>query len=237
MSHFVKRNLLLPLIDFVYSPICFYCMQSVNSGEYLCTECESWLVRLEFESDQHRSLRNELSSISRRLRDIYALYDFVPGGVLQALIHNLKYQQKTNIGIDLGKQLGNAAAEFFSMDESWIILPVPLYPSKERERGYNQSYYISLGIKSVTGAQIDTKSVLRIRNTRSQTMLTTAERRENVSGAFILNRQSPSPENNPVAIIDDVITTGSTIAEIVSILPGKSDVYVFSIAHAPLQSK
>lgn len=229
------RYVVYPAIDFIYAPICYYCQRTVQSGAYLCGECESWLVPLECDSEQHKSLRSEVFSVCRRIRDVYALYDFVPGGVLQELIHNLKYQQKTNIGVDLGKRIGEFAAVNFGMDDSWVLIPVPLHPSKERERGYNQSYYIARGIHSVTGAHVDTRSVRRLRKTRSQTKLTISERQENVSGAFTLQGKRLRSGALNVAVIDDVITTGSTVAELVSVLPDKLNVYAFSIAHAPLQ--
>ncbi len=236
MTQFALRNIIHPAIDFVYPPICLYCQQSVKSGEYLCEECASWLVRLDIESEQHVSLRNEVFAVCQGLRDVYALYDFVPGGVLQGLIHNLKYQQKTSIGIDLGKRIGEAAAKFFGLDDSWILIPVPLHPSKERERGYNQSYYIARGIQKLTGARVDTRTVRRIRKTRSQTKLTTSERQENVAGAFVFDDPRRTLTTQNVAIIDDVITTGSTIAEIVHVLRDELNVFAFSIAHAPMQS-
>lgn len=231
MGEFLRRNIILPAIDFVYSPICFYCRGLVQSGMYLCNECDSWLEQIPYETDLHASLRNEVLSHCQTLLDVYALYEFVPGGVLQTLIHDLKYQQKTTVGIDLGRRLGEAVRAFFGVDDSWIVIPIPLHPSRERERGYNQSYYIAAGIREVTGAPVADKAVHRIRNTRTQTKLTTPERKNNVTSAFVCIDKREILSNRNIAIVDDVITTGATIAEVSRILPKNANIYAFSLAH------
>ncbi len=236
MSEFLKRNLIHPAIDFVYSPICFYCRAPVQSGMYLCVECDSWLEQIPYESEMHMLLRNEVLSHGQSLLDVYALYEFVPGGVLQTLVHDLKYQQKTTIGFDLGKRLGRAVQAFFGVDDSWIVIPVPLHPSRERERGYNQSYYIAEGIRNVSDAKVADKMVYRMRNTRTQTKLTTSERKNNVSSAFTyVDKRNVLPNRN-IAIVDDVITTGATIAEFSRILPKSSNIYAFSLAHSSINA-
>lgn len=233
---FTMRNFIVPVMDFIYSPMCFHCQHPVPSGNYLCSSCSGWLVPLPFESELHTSLRNEVFSHSHIFRDVYSLYEFIPGGILQTLIHHLKYQQKTRVGIDLGRRLGTTAKESLGIDESWILIPVPLYTARERERGYNQAYYIAAGIQEVTGARIDMKSIIRIRKTRTQTKLTTTERKDNVASAFACGN-GDGIEGRSVAIIDDVITTGATITEIAHILPGKNHIYALSLAHSPVHAQ
>lgn len=234
LTQFLMRNLIIPAIDFIYSPICFHCQRPVASGMYMCDECDAWLQTIPYESDLHVSLRGEVLSHCKEIRDVYALYDFQPGGVLQTLIHDLKYQQKTKIGVDLGKRLGRQMRHFFGVDDSWVLIPVPLHPVKGRERGYNQAYYIARGVQQSTGARIDVRSIARLRKTRSQTKLTMTERKANVSGAFVCTAPAETFAAQPVAIIDDVITTGVTISEIVRILPEESRIYAFSLGHAPM---
>ena len=233
---FTMRNFIDPVMDFIYSPMCFHCQHPVPSGNYLCSTCSGWLVTLPFESELHTSLRNEVFSHSHLFRDVYSLYEFIPGGILQTLIHHLKYQQKTRVGVDLGRRLGKTAKEYLGIDESWILIPVPLYTARERERGYNQAYYIAAGIQEVTGARVDMKTIIRIRKTRTQTKLTTPERKDNVASAFAYGNRGVIEERS-VAIIDDVITTGATITEIARILPENNKIYALSLAHSPVHSQ
>jgi ComF family protein len=236
-AEFTKKNFIHPVMDFIYSPMCFHCQHPVPTGNYLCGTCNKWLQRIPFESDLHKSLRHEVFSHAHLFRDVYSLYEFIPGGVLQTLLHDLKYQQKTRIGIDLGRRLGTSAKEFLGIDESWVLIPVPLYPARERERGYNQALFIAAGVHEVTGARVDTKSIIRIRKTRTQTKLTTPERKDNVASAFARGKSGSGTRERSVAIIDDVITTGATITEIARILPESSNIYALSLAHSPVHSQ
>ncbi len=230
----VKRLLIDPLIDFIYAPVCFHCNDALPAGEYWCTRCDTSLERIQTGSDSHKYLREEILAQSANLRDVYALYEFEPGGVLQTLIHELKYRQKTDIGVKLGKRLGTAVKNIFGVDESWILIPIPLHHAKERERGYNQSYYIARGLHEATGARIATNIIERNRNTRTQTKLSMSERMENVSGAFVRHDSTVLPDEQPVALIDDVIKTGSTMVSIAHLLPENTPVYAFSAGNAPL---
>lgn len=236
LHRFAQRTVIQPAIDFVYSPICFHCQNPVRSGEYLCDECSEWLTPIEFESEIHRSLRNEILSNTKYVSDVYALYEFMPGGVLQTLIHDLKYQQKTRIGFDLGKELGRSIQHIYSIDDTWLLVPIPLHPSRERQRGYNQAFYIALGISEITGSPVASDMVYRVRNTRTQTKLTLDERKENISAAFEYDKKRIEGEPAQIAIVDDVITTGATIGEVASVLPRTGSLYAFSLAHSPINA-
>ena len=98
-----------------------------------------------------------------------------------------------------------------------VILPVPLHKKKQQIRGYNQSEWIARGIAAVTGISIDTESVVRQKNTETQTRKSSFERWENVEGIFQLHHAEPLAGKH-VLIVDDVLTTGATTVECASCL-------------------
>ncbi|GAB4375543.1 MAG: hypothetical protein Kow0042_21070 [Calditrichia bacterium] len=98
-----------------------------------------------------------------------------------------------------------------------LIIPVPLHPVREKERGYNQSYHIARGLFSQSGLPIHQNLLRRIRHTRSQTELNREERRNNVDQAFQVVHD-PEIKGKTIALIDDVVTTGATLNECARVL-------------------
>lgn len=125
------------------------------------------------------------------------------------IIHQLKYGGQKEIGSIMGRYMANEMIEsgFFSGID--LIIPVPLHKKKQRLRGYNQSEWIAKGVKAVTGIPIDTESILRKKNTETQTHKSILERRDNVEGIFELQRPETLVRKH-ILIVDDVLTTGST---------------------------
>jgi ComF family protein len=170
------------------------------------------------------------------LTELAAMYYFVKDGVLQALLHQLKYQGMTRVGDALGRQLGAYLAARGMQEGRPVLVPVPLHRSKRRERGFNQSEWICRGIAAVTGLPIETQLLRRIRYTRSQTGLQIDQRRLNVDGAFDLH---PSANRDlggkSLLLVDDVVTTGSTLEACARVLVarGAGSVSAAAIAIAP----
>jgi ComF family protein len=146
----------------------------------------------------------------------------------------LKYSGYKSLGIDLGER---AAVHFpFEIDTaSSVIVPIPLYPTKQRERGYNQSVYIARGICNVIGGKIWADLLKRVKNTRTQTQLDAAERRANMQNAFVLNEKYRLEDVTSVVLVDDVYTTGATLDSAAAVLrqQGVSQIFGFTVA-APL---
>jgi hypothetical protein len=132
-------------------------------------------------------------------------------------LHLLKYSGYKELGEVMGRYM---AAELIScgfFDHVDVIVPVPLHKKKQKLRGYNQSEWIARGISSVTGIPLNAKSVIREKNTETQTRKSTFERSENVDGIFKLCDVACF-QGKHVLIIDDVLTTGSTTVACASTL-------------------
>lgn len=165
---------------------------------------------------------------------IFSLYEFSEESEIQQVIHALKYQKYRSVGVLFGALLGNEVKKRTNINFDYIV-PVPLHHSKKRERGYNQSSYIARGISKTLGCDVLEKCLKRTRFTKTQTQLDIHERRENVKDAFVLsNSYKKKIFGKNLMIVDDVITTGSTILECMRVLKenGCGEVMICSIAKA-----
>jgi ComF family protein len=152
------------------------------------------------------------------------------------LIHLLKYEHVTPAAHVLGKLLAEVIRGLAGKvkTERILVVPVPLYKRKRRQRGFNQSELIArVALKSLGSRQFVMKTGLlqRLRPTESQIGLTRHQRRENIRGAFGV----PEPEEiagQEVLLVDDVFTTGTTVAECARVLlrAGASKVWVATVA-------
>lgn len=132
------------------------------------------------------------------------------GSRIRNLIHNLKYKGIREIGYELGKIYGRSLADSGFTENVDVIIPVPLHPSKMRIRGFNQSETISMGLADSTRLPIDIKSMERSLISATQTNKSRYERWANVEGIFRVSDPHPL-KGKHILLVDDVITTGSTI--------------------------
>ncbi|MBS1778853.1 MAG: ComF family protein [Bacteroidetes bacterium] len=135
---------------------------------------------------------------------------FTDGGLLQHLLHELKYNNRKDIGVFLGKLFAYDLAQINWQQGIDIIIPVPLHPQKEAARGYNQSALLADGMSFVWNIPVAGDLLYRTRNTDSQTQKTRAERIENMDGAFAVKNEN-ALVNKHVLLVDDVLTTGATL--------------------------
>lgn len=148
------------------------------------------------------------------------------------LTHQLKFHDNLAVSRLFGSWLVDAVVP--KMDKPDCLLPVPLHKRRLRQRGFNQSIEISRSLKKAWDIPVETKLVRRVRETQSQTGLDAKQRRRNIRGAFEVCSKI---NYNHVVIVDDVVTTGSTVNELARILKrhGVKKVSVFSIARAPIR--
>ncbi len=137
-------------------------------------------------------------------------YFFTKDAALQNLIHALKYKGQQEVGFQLGKWMGlqlNASGRFNTID---ALIPMPLFPERERKRGYNQAAVLCHGIAEITGIPVETNWFGRNKATATQTRKGRNERWENVHDSFsVMDLQKPQGKH--ILLVDDVITTGATL--------------------------
>ena len=202
--------------DALFPPLCNACDALLSRGETIvCRGCRAAIASVDEWDDAYRDARARLAE-EGTVADVVAAWYFERDGPLRPLMHRLKYGGMKAIGEEFGRVLGERLLEA-GWGESGVIVPVPLHPSRMRERGFNQCACIARGVAAVTAHPVDARLIRRVRFTASQTALGHSERRENVRGAFAL-RPGAGVAGRTVILVDDVLTTGSTMRSCASAL-------------------
>jgi len=221
------------LIHLFYPRLCEGCNKPLTNAEQIvCISCALELP----ETGYHHLEGNETAlRFAGRIPFVHATSYayYTSDGLLQHLLHGLKYRNKKETGYFLGRQFGyslrntmpkpkaedegNALADWLpSID---MIIPVPLHAAKMAKRGYNQSMLIGEGMSEVLQIPVSDKLLARVKNTESQTNKTRAERDTNVFGAFGVSKKTDLKRKH-ILLLDDVLTTGATIAACAQALAG-----------------
>ncbi len=188
------------LTDLIFPPLCVHCGRE---GAWLCPAATSSLDHEPLLIDP-LPIRGVDRVITRGSYDCETLAQ---------LIQKLKYHYWSGLSpvlVEVLKPLSAAVA-----DQDVSIIPVPLHHRRQRERGFNQSLFISQALGAITGRPV-TDILRRTRYTTPQALLSAKERTTNIIGAFGRGRVVTWPKS--AILVDDVITTGSTIAECASVL-------------------
>jgi ComF family protein len=181
----------------------------LRQEKILCTSC---YYRLPFTGffDEKENPVTEIFMARLPLVFASSLLFFNKGGMAQQLIHQLKYDGKKEIGSFLGKLIGIALQGSPFISDVDIILPVPLHPKKEHQRGYNQSYLIGRAMAEQIEIPVSGEVLFRKVYTATQTKKSRYERWQNVKDIFAVKNENLI-RNKHVLLVDDVITTGATL--------------------------
>jgi competence protein ComFC len=200
--------------------VCQVCGNQINNSKgtysHICRKCEI-LLPAPPSSDQafDRFLKN-FDHDSIAITKIFGLFSVHDDKEFIQIVHGLKYFGFTKIGREFGKELSKEIVKNSEIIYSAIV-PVPLHPAKKRERGFNQSDIISKAISKELNIPL-IKAVKRNKYTQTQTQLSKNERQHNVSDVFELSSSKNDLKLKNFLIVDDVLTTGSTINACASIL-------------------
>lgn len=218
--------------------VCLCCGMETTEGErQICSFCK--YDRFELANSEHKYSSSGVI-LPESVVMQHALWQFDKGGLLQDLMHYLKYERLTGIGSELGTTLGVSMKRHPGISsrlngtEEMLLVPVPLHYLKFRKRGFNQAYFIAKGMQEILGMPIcDIRSVVRKKNTRSQTGFSIKKRIANVKDAFNIREPEVFAGRIPV-IVDDVFTTGSTTFELAGKLKeaGCRDIIIATVAQA-----
>lgn len=212
---------------------CNACETPLFQGEkQICTNC---LYDLPY-TDFHLCVDNTVAKLFWGRIDCdaaMAMLYFKKATRVQKLIHQLKYQEQTELGVLLGRLLGERLVQSGDYSGADFIIPVPLHPKRERSRGYNQSKFIADGISSVLQLPVMTGQLIRRRETSTQTKKNRYNRFENMRSVFhIVNPDKL--EGKHILLVDDVITTGATLEACAQVLQdiGISKLSIAALAFA-----
>jgi competence protein ComFC len=237
-----KFELLEAAASLLYPPVCTVCGGRTPAGEYLCEQCESKAMRIVAPFCQQCSepfegaITNAFACANCAHRTIYfdaAVAAYRGRGIVRQIIHDFKYARQIHLRHLVARWLCTAFNDERLQERQFdIMVPVPLHPTRQRERGFNQAKLLAELLSE--RISLPCKLVLeRIRYTTTQTALDRAERMENLHNAFRL-RKNANVRGLRVLLIDDVLTTGSTLSECARVLKraGANCVYAATAARA-----
>lgn len=221
-----KFELLQSVVSLLYPPGCTICGKSIRANEYLCDQCETKAVRIVAPFCQkcsepfEGSITNTFACANCAHRTIHfdaAVSAYRGRGIVRQIIHEFKYGHQIHLRHLVARWLNHALDdERLRQSHFDVIVPVPLHPARQRERGFNQASLLAELLSAQTA--IPFKPLLeRTRYTTTQTALDRSERMENLHNAFRL-RKNADVRGLRVLLVDDVLTTGSTLNECARIL-------------------
>ena len=214
------RSLAAGVADLLLPRCCAVCERPVEAGctELVCGQCWARAHALPYprcDRCGHPLARptcgwcEQLPPFVRAARSAY----WVPGGTAGAIVHTLKYGGWTGAAAAMAERMGRLAWPRDVVEERSMVMPVPLAPRRERERGFNQSALLARALASRWRVPFVSDCVARVRITETQTRLTPEDRRRNVSGAFHASAGARERLRGAhVVLVDDVITTGATLS-------------------------
>ena len=201
------------LKDFLYlifPNACAACGNALYENEdCICTLCRFQLPKTDF----HFNPNNPVIKLFWGRTNIYSAssyYKFSKGGKVQHLIHQLKYRGQKEIGKTIGRFFGTELKQSESFNTIDTVIPVPLHPKKFKKRGYNQSDFFAEGLAQTMNAKSDLKNLVRTVATEAQTKKSRFARFKNVDSIFAI-KNSANLEGKHILLVDDVVTTGSTL--------------------------
>jgi ComF family protein len=202
----------------------------MRNESLICTECYVVIPRTGYQSVPDNPVA-QLFWGRCRIERAAAFSYYNKGSRIRTLIHNLKYKGIKEVGFELGRIYGSSLKTAGFTGDIDIIIPVPLHPARKRTRGFNQSESISDGISDVTGIPVDVRSFIRSSSSDTQTKRSRYERWMNVEGIFCV-ADTAMISGKHILLVDDVITTGSTIESCVNELLKTEGVRVSVVALA-----
>ena len=201
------RNLADGLIQFLFPRRCPLCGAGYEADTPLCSGCigrlsASLLPAYQFDPSDFGHIKGPI-----HFDGAAVCWDFLVD--IEVLIHRVKYVGAPRLGRFLGETAAEAVRPWFS-DADAVVTPVPLHPVRFRERGFNQSEAIGMGMASRIGFEFEDGLLIRRKHTKTQTKLSAEKRQANVENAFALGR-NVRVDGKALIVVDDVITTGATL--------------------------
>ena len=151
-------------------------------------------------------------------------------GKIKQSLYRFKYKNRREYATFFAKEAYQKYADWIAAKEPQAIIPVPMYMGKQRRRGYNQAEVFATELSKLTGIQVDTSVVKRIKDTTPQKALNDKQRKNNLKSAFQKNKNIV--QYSKVLVVDDIYTTGSTAEAVAEVLLKMhvDDVYMLSIS-------
>ncbi len=196
------------LIHLAFPEECLGCnKQESRRSDFLCLDCLYHLPYTDhFNQPANAFERHFVGRVPIRAGAALFVYSYI----IENLIHQFKYNEMTKIGKRFGQEIGQKIYGSSLFQKVDIIIPVPLHPAKFRKRGFNQSEILAAEIGDILNIPVESKILIRSKQTKTQTKQNRINRIENMNEAFGLE-QGHLHQGQHVLLVDDVLTTGATL--------------------------
>ncbi len=201
---------LIDFVDIIYPDSCLGCDTPLVSNEQcLCVYCRAELPFTHF----HTHTENRILNIFKGrclLQKATSYLHFSKGGIVQSLMHALKYKARKEVAAVMGSMAAHDLMKSGFFDDIDLIIPIPLHPKKLASRGYNQSELLARAMAETAELPLVTENLIRTTFSETQTKKTRFARWLNVKSIFKVNDPEQLHQKH-ILLVDDVVTTGSTI--------------------------
>lgn len=205
------------VLDLFFPKVCEACSNLLNDGECIvCTSCRHELPVTNFHMNHTDTVKKILYG-RVRLEHATALLHFSKKGLVQQLMHRLKYKGHEHIGLFFGDWLGFELAQTETFKTVDVVIPVPLHKKRFRERGYNQVTKFGKAIAKALNADFVDDVLLKSKITKTQVFKNRLKRISSSESSFILS-DFELLTGKHILLVDDIITTGATIEDCASTL-------------------
>ena len=202
--------MLRSLLNLFYPNLCASCQEVLLKNEkVICFNCLVDLPRSLYYQDNENPVA-KLFWGKIKLEISLSVFTFIKKGKVQKLMHELKYNGNKKVGELMGIELGKEIDKVEITNKVDVVVPVPLHKKKLKQRGYNQSEFIAIGVARVLNCEMNTDLLKRMEHSESQTKKSKYERWENVGAAFTLTNENQYIGKH-ILLVDDVVTTGATL--------------------------
>ncbi len=209
----VQKDTLVPFFDslncLLYPRLCVGCLSHLPpTKDELCVGCEFRIPRTKYHLEKENKFTERFGG-RLALYTGAACFLFTKGGHTQSLIHQIKYNGRKEFAQKIGENYGKKLVESPLYQSIDAIIPVPMHPTKELLRGYNQADWFGVGLSESMKKPLLKKGLLKIAQTVSQTKIGRVNRFANVEEVFRLGEENL--EGKHILLVDDVLTTGATL--------------------------
>ena len=235
-----RANPLSALASLFYPPLCAICSEPIAASAYLCGSCQDKAPRIKppFCSICSEPYPGDITQVfscancaQRRFHFESAVAVYRSRGIVRRLLHEFKYGHQIYLRYPIANWLGETLRDPRLDGRRFdLVAPVPLHPARKRERGFNQAELLAHLVSFRAGLTMR-EPLERIRYTTTQTVFDRTERMENLRDAFRL-RKKADVRGSRVLLIDDVLTTGSTLSECARVLKAAGAISVHAATAA-----
>ena len=221
----LSRTYFADFVSLIFPELCQACAKSLyRNEEMICADCLYHLPYTNFHQQSDNPVAQQFWG-RVPLEAAAAMFYFSKGSRVQNLMHQLKYKNKPEVGVYLGKLAGKRLLENPVFTAADMIIPVPLHKQKLLKRGYNQSLSFAEGLSEKMLISIEIENLIRTTGTESQTKKSRTSRYENMKEVFSVKNPEKLTGKH-ILLVDDIVTTGATLEACCNVLLTVPDVKI-----------